>query len=227
MNLYIIILNLAATSKIFDSCNEQIVSAVIAVSKYYYLTLNHFLAAGRKELKKMYDDVYELSVQAKDMKDNLYKVIVQMQDDALDSGRHYIQVVNAVCEICNCTLHIYKPALKFLKNNRTSFSDVQIAELTELNEELSVFFNLSLHTLKNRKYENLPDEIHKDKMTVLTMLDDLQRKQLKRIKRQEVSTPNSILYLHILSETKNLTLFTVNLIKANRNFYGAVSEKRN
>ena len=51
-----------------------------------------------------------------------------------------------------------------------------------------------------------------DRITVIS------KKQLKRIKNQESGTKNSTLYLNVMNETKNLLLFTVNLIKAQRDF---------
>ncbi len=213
-------------SKVFENCNEVIVSAAISASKLYYLTLNNFLASKRKTLRGLHDDVYELSSQMKDLKNNSYKVITKLQGDALESSQFYVQVVDAAREMSNSVFHIYKPAYEYLDNNHTPFSNVQVTELTELNDEVSVFFNMILHTLKNRKYENSSEEIRKRKVSVLALLDILQRKQLKRIKRQEVSTRNSVLYLNILNETKNLTLFAVSLVKANRNFYQTALGKR-
>jgi phosphate/sulfate permease len=209
-------------SKVFESCNEQIVSAAISSSKLYYLTLNNFLANKRKALKGLNDDVYELSDQTKDLKNSSYKVIAKLQGDAIESSQYYVQVVDAARETGNSVFHIYKPAYEYLDNNHTPFSNIQTTELTELNDEVSVFFNMILHTLKNRKYENSSEEIRKRKAGVLALLDLLQRNQLKRIKRKEVSTRNSVLYLNILNETKNLILFTVSLVKANRNFYQTV-----
>jgi len=218
---------LATASEVFENCNEQIVSVAISISKLYYLTLNSFLENKRKALKNLHDKVYEMSKQTKDLKDRSYEVIVKLQDDkTLESSLYYVQVVDAAYETGNSVLHIYKPVYEYVDNNNTPFSLVQAREVTELNEEVSTFLNMILHTLKNRKYENTSEDIRHQKMSVLTILDALKRKQFKRIKRQEVSTGNSMLYLNILTETKNLILFTTNLVKANRNFYRTVSEKQ-
>jgi phosphate/sulfate permease len=214
------------SSYVFENCNEQIVSSAISASKLYYLALNHFLDSKRKALKGLRDDVYGLNKQTKDLKSTSYKVIAKLQGDVMESGQYYVQVVDAAREMANSVLYMYKPAFEYIDNNHTPFSSVQVEELTELNDEVSVFFNMILHTLKNRKYENSSEEIRKRKVSVLTLLDMLQRKQLKRIKKQEVSTRNSILYLNILTETKNLALFAVSLVKANRNFYQTVSGKK-
>ena len=213
-------------SEVFESCNGQIVSAVISVSKLYYFTLTNFLENKRKKLKNLNDKVYEMSKQTKELKNRSYEVIAKLQDDkTLESSLYYVQVVDAAYETSNSVLHIYKPVYEYIDNNNTPFSHIQTNELTELNEEVSTFLNMILHTLKNRKYDNTSEDIRHQKMSVFTMLDTLKRKQLKRIKRQEVSTGNSMLYLNILTETKNLILFTMNLVKANRSFYRTTIER--
>jgi hypothetical protein len=53
---------------------------------------------------------------------------------------------------------------------------------------------------------------------LIDRLTSLSKQQLKRIKNSESGTKNSTLYLNIMNETKNLLLFTVNLIKAQRDF---------
>ena len=53
---------------------------------------------------------------------------------------------------------------------------------------------------------------------LIDRLTTISKKQLKRIKNSESGTKNSTLYLNIMNETKNLLLFTVNLIKAQRDF---------
>ncbi len=88
---------------------------------------------------------------------------------------------------------------------------------------MSVFFNALLHVLKNRKFENLTDVQHQ-KDIASELGEKMQKRQLKLIKKQEVSTRNSVLYLNMLNETKNLVLFYVSLIKSERDFYMSIYE---
>jgi phosphate/sulfate permease len=211
-------------TRIFESCNEQIVSVMIDSSKLYYLIIENFLDAKRRALKAMYDDVKALTEHCKDLKHNTYQVIVKLQGDAVESSQFYVQVVDATQEIANSVHFIYKPAFEYLDNNHSPFTNNQVTELTELDEEMTIFFNISLHILKNRRYDDL-DDVTGKRDDIVSLIDELQRKQLKRIKKQAVSTRNSVLYLNILTETKNLVLFAVGLIKSNRNFYKSIAKK--
>jgi len=53
---------------------------------------------------------------------------------------------------------------------------------------------------------------------ILLKIKKFRKTQLRRIKNGELSTRNSILYLNFLTETKNLILNAVNLLKSQRDF---------
>ena len=55
-------------------------------------------------------------------------------------------------------------------------------------------------------------------LELLSYIGELNRVQLKRIKKGEAGTKNGLLYLGVLSETKSLLLDTINLLKAERDF---------
>jgi hypothetical protein len=71
--------------------------------------------------------------------------------------------------------------------------------------------------LKEKGFNDIQDIITMQR-TLLDSITLISKHQLKRIKNQTSGTKNSTLYLNIMNETKNLLLFTVNLIKAQRDF---------
>lgn len=208
-----------AASTVFENCTGQIVSATILASKIYYLTLNHFLTGNRKTLKELHVDVYGLIKQTKVLKNNSFNVIAQLQDKTPKLSQYYVQVTETVRKTGNSVFHTYKTVSEYLDNTHTPFTEALTAELTELNDEMALFYNMILHSLKNNKYENIPKDIRKRKIRLLALIDVFQRRQLKRVKRREMSIRNGVLYLNILTETKNLILSATSLVKASRNFY--------
>ncbi len=208
--------------RLFENCNEQVLSSATSAAQLYNQTLSNFLDGKRKALKGIQEDVYELSRQTKNLKSNTYKIIAKFQGDALEASHFFVQVVDAGREMANCVLHIYNPAYEYLDNNHSPFDAAQVKELAELNKSVSGFFKIILQTLANRDYTDNMENIRKKKLTIIKEIEELQRKQLKRIKKQEVTTRNSVLYLNILTETKNLVLFAASLVKSNRNFYRSV-----
>ena len=213
-------------TNISEICNKQIVAMIISTSKLYYLTIINFMTDNRKNLKLLCDELNQLREHTKKLRNDSCNVIANMEIDTPPQlCQYYMRMVDAAGETGNSLFYIYKPVFEYMDNNNNKpFFDVQINEMTELSDEMTIFFNTVLHTLKNRKYENYSEDIRKCKQSVFDLLDKFQRKQLKRIKRKEVSTNNSMLYFNMLGETKNLTVFTVNMVKADSKIYIA-SEK--
>jgi hypothetical protein len=50
------------------------------------------------------------------------------------------------------------------------------------------------------------------------MITRIKKKQIKFIKAEMVGTRNTLLYLNLLSETKNLVLYALNMVKSHRDF---------
>ena len=50
------------------------------------------------------------------------------------------------------------------------------------------------------------------------MIDQVNKKQIKRIKNHEAGTKNSLMYMGMLAEMKNILFYTINLLKSQRDF---------
>ncbi len=62
------------------------------------------------------------------------------------------------------------------------------------------------------------DHIIREQQELLYLIENMNKQQIKRIKNREAGTKNSLLFLGILAETKNMLLYTINLVKSQRDF---------
>jgi phosphate/sulfate permease len=212
------------SSKILDKCNENVTSTIITVSKLYYLTILSLIEEKRGKLKKVKSDVKVLNQQIKESKNNIHKTIARLQDDSIESGHYYVQVVDYLRETAHCLTYIVQPVYEHVDNNHSPMVINQTTDLRQLNEDISSFFNLMLHSIKNQRFDNI-DSITSKQVQLLETIDKLRKKQVKMIKKEEISTKNSLLFLSLLSESKNLLLFTVNLLKSMRDFHKETKER--
>jgi hypothetical protein len=74
-----------------------------------------------------------------------------------------------------------------------------------------------LHIVKENKFELIGDLIEK-RDEIVDLLAVYEKSQIKRIKGKLVNTRNSLLFFNTLTETKNMLLHFINLIKAYRDF---------
>ena len=83
--------------------------------------------------------------------------------------------------------------------------------------EVSSFLNFALHIIKEEQFDQIEELIDK-RQHIINNIRDFEKNQIRRIKRKEVNSRNSVLFFNVMSETKNLLLQTVNMVKSTRDF---------
>ncbi len=202
---------------ILSDCAKNVTSTVISMSKLYYLSLENFFKEDRKGLRKVRSEIKELNRKSKELKGNIYLTIRQLEEDSIESGPYYVQVLDYLREGAHCVNFIMEHIYEHVDNNHAPFNEEQREEYANLNEEISVFFNFVLNHLKNGKFDDLDEIVDKQKH-ILDVISKMNKKQVKRIKKGDTSTKTSLLYFNVLAETKNLMLYTLNILKAQRDF---------
>ena len=151
------------------------------------------------------------------LKANTYRIIQQLQHDSIETGHYYVQIVDYLREMAHSIKYVVRPLNQHLINNHKPFADDQNAELEEFNNQVTDFLNFALHIIKESRFGQIEELIQKRK-DILDLMRDHEKRQIRRIKRKETNSRNSVLYFGVMSETKHLLLQTVNLLKATRDF---------
>jgi Na+/phosphate symporter len=151
------------------------------------------------------------------MKTNIYSTVRKLQEESIDSGLYYVQVLDYLRETAHCLTYISSPFFEHLDNNHKLFSDEQFQDLNQLQVKVKAIIAKSIKTIEENKYDNI-SQITEDQAHILDQLKQLRKVQLKRIKKEKAGTKISMLYLGILHETQNMMLHLINLVKAQRDF---------
>jgi hypothetical protein len=202
---------------IMEKCSKSVINVLGSVSKLYNGTINGFITEDRKKLKDVRKEITSLNKQTKRLKNNINNTIQLLQDDSIDSGHYYVQVLDYLREIAHSLTFITDPIFNHIDNNHKPLIQEQKDDLKGLCEEIEILFKDSLIIIKEQKFSEL-DKILDKQQELLDSISKLRKKQVKRIKGSQAGTRISLLYLEVLAETKNLLLYTINLIKANRDF---------
>lgn len=205
------------TSKIVEKCNRNTVKAIISTSKAYFLCFEGFFNDDKQQLKSAMFEVDQFNSNAKNLKNDVFKSIQKLQQDQIETGHYYVQIVDYLREMAHSINYVVKPVYIHFENKHKPFNEEQIVQFNDFAIELNNFFNYSLHLLKEKRFDDLEELIIKRDLLV-EKLKTLEKNQIKRIKNNSVSTRNSILYLNIISETKSLLLNLINVVKAQRDF---------
>lgn len=209
---------------IMARCNSDILLALDSAIRLYSRTINSLFAEDRRKLKIIHGDVLKFNRHTKKLKDDIHLIVDKLKDDSIETGHFYVQVLDFVREIAHCINYITEPSLRHVENNHRGFLNTQKAELTKLSQDIGQLVTLVRQAIESGDYA-AQEQVLKIQQTVLDDIDRARKAQVKRIKAHETGTKNSLLYLNILAESKNLVLFIINLFKAQRDFAKSCNPK--
>ncbi len=214
-----LVLESDGVDKILAKTKKQVLDVVLTINHIYSITLDSFLDENRSQLKEAVELQKGLDVKTKKMKKKVSSVISKLQQsDSLEVGHFYVQLTDYMREVSHSLSYLVGPLHEHLENNHKPFTDAQKEELSNFIIDTTNFVNLTLHVVKEGKFDEL-DNVIKQRNDLLQKLTDLERSQIKRIKNKEVNTRNSMLFFNVVSETKNLLMHYINLVKAQRDFF--------
>ena len=139
---------ITASYVVLKSCDDQIKSTILKVSKILYLTYTNLFKEKHKELKKLKKESRHLSKEIKLIRENIPEMLKKFEETELESGHHYVQVVDYMKETSNSLIHIVQPAFNHLDNNHPLDKE-QAEALKNFNEKSSEFFNFVINILKS------------------------------------------------------------------------------
>jgi hypothetical protein len=204
------------TEKVMEKCRKQVVKSITLANKIYSESIDSFLKEERSQLKESLSLKDNLNKKSKKQKNKVLNTISKIEED-VDSGHFYVQVVDYQRELAHSLNFLVEPLFEHVNNNHKPFIQAQIDEFVNLKSEINKFFNFATALVKGNKFNQITDLI-KQRDEILVKLEKMEIAQIKRIKAREINTRNSVLFFNTISETKNMLLHAINLLKSHRDF---------
>ncbi len=199
------------------SCTKTVYKTLSQVSILYSNSISGIIDLKRPIMKQTLKAIKSLNKEIKILKDNIFQTISKLQEDDVESGHHYVQVLDYLRETAHCLTFIADPVFEYIDNNHPALNKDQEVELRDTAQHLNEFFTEVIKIIKTEDYSAL-DKVISRQTSLLDTFTKLKKKQLKRIKNRETGMKSSTIYLNTLTESKNLVLYTINLLKAQRDF---------
>lgn len=205
------------TENVIEDCSSTITSVIVKVSKLYYLAVIAFVKEKRKNLQNILKDVKELNKTTKKLKNNVHLTIKQLEGDEADSGHHYVQVLDYLRETSNCLNFSIAPLFRHVDNKHRPLDQKRQDDLLEFNEKMSEFFNFALTIVRQNSFEHI-SELESKRDMLISEINSLRKKQIKSLKKEGAGTKVSLVFLDLMTESKNMLLFITHVVKANHDF---------
>ena len=133
-------------------------------------------------------------------------------EDELDAAHFYILALEYVHEIANNVDQIVNSILNYVDNNHKPFLDVQIKELQVIHEDLKEKLVATINVYKNDD-QPAAEALLNEMDNFVSLIRSTRKNQIKRIKNHEIGTRNSLLYLSLLGELRNIGWYASRIVK--------------
>lgn len=208
-------------SDVLYTCTQEVCATMEHVSSIY----NHMLVAlfteNRRLLKETMTESEQLYQQANQRKYHVMKTLKRLQDQNVETGHFYIQVVDYLTEVSKALLHCTRPAYTHIENHHKGFTKEQIMDLKLVNDGVDNIFQKVNSMLREKDFSDL-DEVLVMRDNLFGVIAQAIKNQIYRLKEEKMSTKASMLYLNILNETKTMVLQSRNLIKSQGYFLSMI-----
>ncbi len=209
--------------KMMAKSSKNIVNILEKIKKILSETVIGLSNEDLKHLNSNYKNFLKVNKRTKKLKDNIAKAIAKLDDNSVEAGLYYVQVLDYLREITHSMFHITKPSLEHVDNNHKPIIKAQEEELASITAGINGLLERVIETVGKQDCTDVASIVETQE-SILELIVVARKKQVQRIKAHEVGTRNSMLYLNILAECKNLVLFTINLLKAQRDFNQYVND---
>lgn len=201
--------------KITEFCSENVIAIITEVLDIYSYTLKALSNEKRKHLKKALKWVKQHDKTTSYLKTNINKILKNLSDDDIEWDYQYVQIIDYLREITHSIKYITFPSFDYVDNNHKPLINEQKEELGMLSNDIEKLFNKVKDCVANKVYD---DEALQLQAVLFEKIEQFQKNLVKRIKNKEIKTKNSMLYLNLLSETKNMGIHIIHLYKSYRGF---------
>ncbi|MBQ5395144.1 MAG: inorganic phosphate transporter [Alistipes sp.] len=210
---------------VINALRAEVVQTMGCVTKIYDRTMIATMRENRGELQAMVKEANNLFYHSRDRKYTLMPTLKKLQHVDIYAAHYYVQVVDYLNEVTKALLHIARPAFDHIDNCHEGFSSDETRDLMAINDDVEEINRAMNKMLSDGDFSELE--------AVLVLRDDLFERiseamlaELSRIDASKTNTRASMLYMTILSETKNMVLQTRNLLKSQEYFQKHHEEKK-
>lgn len=204
---------------VIDESSNHISEVIRRVNKLYTNVAKDLAKHDLNRLKKNDKQISKLNDEVEQLKDEVFYFIKSLDDTSAEASRFYILILDYLQDISQSISYISKASFKHVNNNHKNLKKSQIAELKEIDTELSKMLTKIEKAFETKDFEHL-GSIISDKQELLQQVTDSIEKQVSRIRKEktETSPKNTKLFFGILLETKDLLTAIMNLLEVYQEF---------
>jgi Na+/phosphate symporter len=195
--------------EILKKCRNQLTHFLDKTTSIYTSGIESFLNEDLTGLKNILAEKEDITIKLEKSKENIFSIAARLES-SLHSGHYLVDLKDYQVRIINSLSLLLEPLIEHLSNSHKPFINAQAEELRKLENEIANFLSLTAEIV-NKQLTNENEKPELVQKNLYDLLNSMAVAQIKRIKSSQVNTRNSILFLNIISETKNILNHTTGL----------------
>ena len=210
------------TETIISGLAEEVCSTMEQATRIYDRTMLAVMKENRKELHNLVQEANNLFYHSRERKYSLLPTLKHLQSKDVNTAHYYVQIVDYLNEMTKALMHITRPAFEHIDNNHEGLSKEQTKDLMDINDDVEMIYRHINVMLRTGNFSDI-EMVLAMRDQLFESIADAIKSELTRINEARSNTRASMLYLTILTETKNMVLQSRNLLKSQQYFLDHLS----
>ncbi len=205
-------------NSIVKASTLEVKESITKMLTIYQNNIDGLAQENRSLLHKMNEEADRLYKYYKNKR--TYEVVPTIQaisQTEFDIEQDYVQIVDYTYEICKALRVITAASSLHIENNHKGLTEEQEIDLYDLSRSVIEMYETFIDVINTRKYDDFEFTVLRFRDEILDKCTKYTKRQIKRVKERLTGTRNSILFLNILNETKNIALQSGRLMKSQKN----------
>ena len=202
---------------ILELCNSYTTKILDLIPDMYNDMITALHDEDRKQLRELKKQSKDLLMKTKNRKNHFTVRLRELEEESLQYGHFYLQMLHYIREFARSMDAMIVACYEHVENTHFGTTKVQHDELVKLSANLTYIYHTISKMVKEQNFEQKENckATHEE---VLDAIVELQKNQVRRIKGGNAHTRNSVLYLSILSGSKDLVVDAIRLLKVQSKF---------
>lgn len=199
-----------------NALTDEICNLLNSVPQIYSGTLLELENEDRNNLKIMRKSARQLRKKSNLITNHILKSIDHFKVEEIKAGKRFGKVITSVQEIANKLINITNITYNHIDNNHTTLSKEQTEELKQVCQLLSLEVEQAISIIQSKSFDKIDEYFNKQDDLVL-QIAEYDNNQINRIKQNDDSARNSMLFLNVLNETENMSAHIGKLVNTLKN----------
>jgi phosphate/sulfate permease len=202
---------------IYTLCNKNTVKVLKMIPDFLEDIIKAVYKEDRKSIKKIHENVNLLMLDTKNRKNCFTVRLRNLDEDSLEYGHFYLQMLHYIREFTHSTKYIADAAYEHIYNNHRPIQKDQYEELRDMQKQVEDIFDSVAKAVVTQDFSKKEKIKHKQEK-LLDHISEFQSSQVKRIKNGKSNTRNSMLYMTLIFGMRDLLVHAIRLLKVQSKF---------